>query len=782
MLFGLLSYADDITQQQALKIAQTFLSSQGSPAKAAMKGLAENLKCTHTVSAEDGQDCLYVFNAGQNGGFVIVAADDRANEVLGYSDSGYFDYGLLSSDAKNWMTGYVDEITYIRANNVTRRQSEPRSLAKSVKPLLGDIQWDQTFPYNKMCPYYDINNRCATGCVATAMAQVMYYNRWPEVGVGSHSYAPSILGGRTLTADFGATQYNWDAMSPTYDDNSSEASRDAVALLMLHCGIAVDMVYYSTSGATSIDIPKALTAYFDYDKGVAYRQRSNYNSSDWEDIIINEIDNNRPVIATGKSSSGGHCFVFDGYDEDGFIHVNWGWSGMGNGYFRTSALNPAVQGTGGYAGGYNYTQQIITGIQRPSGATHEDVEIVSTEGLVPSSDKISNGDNVDVALHGFIYNAGWQKSVFEYGLELVDSAGETVKDMATDKTYELGIGYEMEAPTTNDVNFGKLSDGAYTLYPVCRSYGSDGEWMRVRDEYVGYPNYINVNVSGDEVVFVHPDYFDLSVKDISLPSAMYSGIPTNALVHIANEGDVDYLGEIKAILLDKDTRREVAAGTKYKLDLAAGASLDMNIGATFSPSPGDYLLTVVDDDNHRIMACQDITINAAPDEDAVITMAEQLSFADNANVDKQSLDITAKLKCEQGVYGGDAYLYIFNESGAVIRGCLDPQYVFATAGETIDVHISGTFENGVPSTIYLAALVLYDGTQIKYVTPLELSTCYFRIAATTGIGMADADNGTDSKQIYDIRGQRQPVSDINSLPKGVYIVRHGTATMKIVRR
>lgn len=782
LLPGLLSFAGDVTKSQALKIARSFLRDNAAQMKVRQNVGSDDLRLVYTADDTKGRSCVYVFNAGSNAGFVLVSAEDRAAEVLGYSDTGSFDLDRMSPEMRNWMEGYVDEITYIRDNNVETAPQKSTNGGKKVAPLLGNIMWDQGAPYNNMCPDYDISSKCATGCVATAMAQVMYYHRWPETGKGSYTYAPAIMGGRTLTADFGSTHYSWDDMTPKYDSNSSEAGCDAVAELMLHCGISVSMNYSLSSGAGSDVIPYALFNYFDYDKGVAYRQRSNYSSEEWQQIIEDEIDNGRPVIATGRSSSGGHAFVFDGYDENGFVHVNWGWSGMSNGYFRTSALNPPLQGTGGSAGGYNYDQQIITGIQRPKENSCEDVELVSTEGLVPAQKTIDNGGSTDISLRGMIYNAGWKASSFEYAMLLADAQGSTVEVYRTDAAYELEVGYGFYGPLTENVKFGKLSDGDYKLYPVCRQHGSDGEWSRIRDEYVGYPNYLNVSVSGDRIAFAYPDYFDLSIDEMDSPAEIYAGVPSCTRATVVNGGDVNYLGDVMVTVYDSKTLRPVASGSKYKIDLAPGASAEVEFLDVMNLPAGDYKLAVTDDDNRIISAMREVSVKDAPAQAAVLTTAAQLSFADNENVDARSMNITARLKCDSGVFGGYVYLYIFNESGAVIRGCLDPQYLMLKSGETADVTFSGAFENGVPGTTYVAALLLYNGSTYSYIKPMESSTCVFRLAPeTTGIDSAVAGDTGVKVKIYDMNGCLRPETDTETLPKGMYIVKKGNSVRKIVK-
>ena len=770
-------HAKDITQSQAIKIAQKFLGLQ---THGGTRKVAAKLQLAYTGSNTTGQNCLYVFNSADSQGYVIVAADDQANEILGYSDTGSFPLGNMPDNLRSWIGTYIDQIRYLKRKPLKTSPAHTSwKYDKEVKPLLGNIQWNQDSPFNDQCPTYDISSRCATGCVATAMAQVMYYNRWPEQGVGSHTYAPSILNGKTLTADFANTHYAWDAMLPQYDANSSDESREAVAQLMLHCGVSVDMQYSSSSGAASLPVPQALVNYFGYDRGIAYRTRQNYSSTEWQSIIIDELDHQRPLIAMSRSSAGGHCFVFDGYDRNGLIHVNWGWGGMSNGYFRTSALTPATQGIGGADGGFNNNQYIVTGIQRPVEGTHSDIELVSSEGLVPSKSHVAQDETFDIALHGTLYNAGWQNATLYFGLVAIDSVGNQVFATSLNNPDTVEMSYMYNGLNFKDVTLGSLANGNYRLYPAARSTEDGSPWYPIRDEYVGYPNYLNVSVTNGAATFSYPDYFCLNADSVAIEPEVFAGKLTQVKAHIANTGDVNYLGEVHAQLLDAQTGRKVADGTTQKIDLAPGADIDINFIDAFSVAPGDYLLTLVDDDERHICNSQKLHIQATPDA-AVVTPAEQLAF--KGTVNKENLDITAHVKCTASYYSGYAYFFILNESGAVQRGCLDPQYFHVKEGETADVRFTGPFENGVDGTVYTATILLYDGTNYSILAPREMSTCQFTLGTETGIrdltGTALDAASLSAATIYNINGTRVQGTDLSSLPHGTYIVKANGKSFK----
>lgn len=778
-LFAFASFAKDVSQQQAQKLAGAFLlRTEGAMKAPSKKSLS--LKPVYTAVGSDGKNSFYTFNIGSGDGFIIVSADDRAYEILGYSDKGCFEYDNLSPDMKSWLESYSDQISYIRKSNVEAQAPETETGKKSVAPLLGNIQWSQDSPYNDMCPSYDLKTRCASGCVATAMAQVMYYHRWPEKGRGSNTYKPSILGGTSITADFANTTYPWNDMLPVYNAESSKASREAVALLMYHCGVAVNMEYSSSSGATSESVPFALYGYFNYDKGIAYRTRINYSNAEWENIIYDELDNARPIVALGRSSSGGHCFVFDGYDENGLVHVNWGWAGMSNGYFRTTALTPAIQGIGGSDGGYNYDQYIVTGIQPPTDGTDIDVELVSTEGLVPSKETINNGETVNIRLCGMLTNAGWRNNSVEFGLKLTDMEGNIVKVIQNDITGDIELGYQYYCPDFGSVSFGNLDEGSYVLYPVCRAKGSNGAWNRIRDSYVGYPNYIYLTVENGLQKFSYPDYFKLEVNEMTAPETVYSTVPVKVDATIVNSGDVDFFGEVKVSVVNKETKRNVASGETYKLAIKPGCSSDISLISTFSLEPGEYSLTITDDDDRHICEYRDITVMAAPEEAALVEVVERPYFSDNNNVDKNSMDLTAKIICSKGVYGGYLNVYIYNESGTVMEGCLEPQYFFANEGETVDFKFDGVFENGVPGKTYVALLLLSNGTNIQFLTPNEMSLCVFKLSEASSIGETVVENNAPAA-IYNINGQRLPSTDLKTAGKGLYIIKQGNKTMKVVK-
>ena len=354
MLLAEATMAETVDRGRARQAATTFLNNNG----AQTRGLTD-------VTLATGFSNVYVFTTENS--FVLMAADDRVQPILGYSLTGRFDYENMPDNKRAWIEGYGNEIQYAIAHQ-TRASSEVtqqwRDLVEGnpdmnratvvVAPLI-QTQWDQGYPYNMLCPGYSM-----TGCVATAMAQIMKYWNYPAHGIGSHSYSHSTYG--VLSADFQSTTYRWDKMTNTYSNlYSTNSQKQAVATLMYHCGVSVNMNYSTTaSGANTEFVAEALKCFFNYSSETVYYERSGFANSNWIAMLKSDLDLSRPILYDGIGSGGGHAFVFDGYNSDDYFHVNWGWSGTYDEYYSIDNLNPGTGGTGsGSTGIYNDYQGAV---------------------------------------------------------------------------------------------------------------------------------------------------------------------------------------------------------------------------------------------------------------------------------------------------------------------------------------------------------------------------------------------------------------------------------------
>lgn len=365
--------AQPVSRETARQAAKTFLDNNG----ASSAELAD-------VSAAAGFDHLYVFTTDKS--FVLMAADSRVQPVLGYSLNGPFETEDMPDNKRAWIQEYSDGIQYAiehqtRASAETSRHwrdlldGDPNAgRATTVVGPLIRTQWNQGSPYNLLCPSGSV-----TGCVATAMAQVMKYWNYPEHGIGSHSYVHSTYG--ELSADFQNTTYDWANMSNTYGNSSTQAQKMAVATLMYHCGVSVNMNYSpNASGAGSAIVAEALKTYFNYSSEVVYHDRSGYDDDVWIGMLKADLDLERPIWYCGSGSGGGHAFVFDGYNSNDYFHVNWGWGGYCDEYYVITNLNPGPGGIGSGSNGiYNDGQGAVIGIHPSECAANAPTNLTYTQ-------------------------------------------------------------------------------------------------------------------------------------------------------------------------------------------------------------------------------------------------------------------------------------------------------------------------------------------------------------------------------------------------------------------
>lgn len=331
---------------------------------------------------------FYVVNFNSEG-FVIVAGDDRVQPILAFSDEGAFVSENMPDHIRFFLDEYTDEIQYTIDNQqeisadiqqqwdalISESHVLPKDGNVVVGPLLGNNQWNQTKYYNNLCPADATGNaayggHAAVGCGALVMGQVMRYWRYPATGTGSHSYNSSNYG--TLSANFGATTYHYESMPyRLIVSNHPDSCVEAIATLLYHCGVAVNMNYGpSASVANSNKIVAALSTYFRYPATVQYIERGSLPSSRWLNYLKGELDEGAPFMYGGSGSYGGHVWTCDGYRDDNYFHFNWGWGGQQNGYF-------ALTNCSSY--GFNSNQAIIIGIRGPE--LPENIEELNSQNI-----------------------------------------------------------------------------------------------------------------------------------------------------------------------------------------------------------------------------------------------------------------------------------------------------------------------------------------------------------------------------------------------------------------
>lgn len=340
-------------------------------------------------SASSSEVPSYYLFTGHDGGFVIVSASKAAYPILGYSLESRMEVNNLPCGLKCILEDYCRSINRSRELGLepTAKMKNLRADAPEadviVAPLLGEIKWNQSPYYNALAP--DAANGVPIGCVATATAQIMRYWEYPERSVGYHSYYHSKFG--WLSHD-----YNYDLHWERMPKETLDKPNPDVARFNYGVAVAINMEFgYHESGAYGNDVPTALIRYYRFPKAVQYINRYNYDYQEWILMMRDELDQNHPLYYDGDGSGGGHAFVCDGYDSGDMFHINWGWGGNSDGWFRIDALDPTSLGTGGGSGGYNQDQGMVVHLAPPSSITGDNNEPIPGENNDPDIEYPTNG-------------------------------------------------------------------------------------------------------------------------------------------------------------------------------------------------------------------------------------------------------------------------------------------------------------------------------------------------------------------------------------------------------
>ena len=382
LLVSMVMTAAPISQDAARQKALQFLNERGSGVAAARGMNPVKLQLKDGPAA----DQLYVFNVGQKDGFVIVSGDDCTGDlVLGYAEKGEITAENMPANLKSWLQGYADQIQWMKEHGVKNRpvaeaRGGLRKSKASISPLL-TTKWNQLTPYNMYCPDVITNNslsKSVTGCVATATAQLMYYQATKH-GIESTTttaipsylakdgYGPWYFGntGYYGMPEKDAITIDWTKIALEAQPSTDDA-KEQVARLMEYVGAGVQMQYKHAAGggssASNESATAALVSYFGYDPDARNIYAEDYTYDGWVDALYAELSTNGPVLFGGDSPSGGHAFILEGYDHDDFFYVNWGWGGQSDGSFKLSVMNPPSQGTGGSTGGYSLDQVALVNV------------------------------------------------------------------------------------------------------------------------------------------------------------------------------------------------------------------------------------------------------------------------------------------------------------------------------------------------------------------------------------------------------------------------------------
>ena len=757
----ILAVAAPVDEQKARQLASDFLSNM-SP-HGTRSGNSELTRAVTGVA--DGNDAaIYVFNSDNS--FVIISADDRTPAVLGYSDHGVYDM-KKAPDGLKAMLGWLQ--ASVRNYSTTRGEV---SIHDAIKPLL-TTKWNQHSPYNLFCPYDEVNDApSVTGCVATAMAQIMKYHEWPSA-------------------------YDWSLMKDEYDSGDESAAAQEVAKVMKDAGESVYMKYSANGSFANADgISEAFRNTFGYSISTELVSRAYFTAQEWDELIYSNLENKMPVYYGGTAididdSKGylqgveaGHGFVVDGYDGKGLYHVNWGWGGLSDGFFLLSLLDPDNQGAGGTSGseGYTIRASAIVGI-KPVKPTEK---AVTTRRLRASSFSVVDGQTTlsrssssedfpsfktKIGIGNFI--TGSEDGTFDVGLllckgnELLSLLGsKSSEDFPKDK----GFFFNLES------KIGKgLSNGTYQLRAICRESGKE-DWVFCQ--------------------LATSCYVEAVVNDLSL---------TLAVRGIDNDGVAKFTANSKEISSDPCERRPIT----FKLNLTdqnkesnspiylwgnedpektvllAGIGSNLDPGETgdveihYTPQrSGDFTFYIsgsAEDYTESLVETFEVNVAARVPYDLNVEVALEVENADPENkVAGTALEGVAKIKNNSSeAYQDPVRIWLlkenpstgkFNSVTRLVRSADIP--VGATAEVPFEFY---DLKTDVEYALVIEMYEKKDWKEVNLVNGGIPASAIFTLVDATGIQSIQSD--APDAEVYNLNGVFMgKASDLKSLPKGLYII------------
>lgn len=819
-------WAQHRTINEAQALAREFYEQQISPLHTT-RGEAADLLWVQPISRSTEESLFYAFTT-KNAGFVIVSADERAYPILGYASEGYFCYTQLPAPLQVLLQDYERQLSELskqdkETNSPYASYPITNQFEKSVEPLLGNIRWNQDQPFNEQCPIDPTTSKATpAGCVAIAAAQIMKYHEYPPQGIGKRSYTTST-NGIAISATYEGTCYHWEQMLDDYNHGYNAEQAAAVAQLCYHVGTACRTDYcYEGSGATAKDIALALKQNFGYDDNLEYIDRTYFTEPDWEALLRTELDAGRPILHFGEGPEGGHAFVCDGYNRLGMFHYNWGWGGMSDGYFHSSALSPSMLGIGSGAGNYNYLQSALTQIQPPTEHSSHVAHLHLSKALIPGASHILLGQETKVT--AAFYNCGLRSFTGEAAIALYKENHEEPIHILTSKKLtripELtggtsGSAFKFTIPDT-------LTNGTYHLYLVHKEENTI-EYVKMRAP-VNHPNYL-VLTKYDTYATINKPTFSSKLSLVAKPkptSALYHNRKATFSITVRNDGEefYSYLG----ILLQKRNSTElirqyvgvmltrIPKGTTRTLTYSTDA-IEVEAGAydivavcDSTNNTANYLTPIGPDE----LMVTEATIKTEP------FLAENFILTDEVTIknDKgssfieagQIFTISAPLTNKGGYADGKFSALIFNRSGEMIGNSNIAELSLET-NEKKELQIAHRLNEAVGQ--YGIILASVSGINATEIYPSQYNRSTFWLIAASNVNSPNQENeiclwGTQKKihieapysiiqiRISDLAGRGVHLANIydtsttidtHSWPAQTYVVEvittYGTSTYKV---
>ena len=662
------------------------------------------------MPARKDMAALYLFDTGS--ATMIVSANDVAKPLLGWADNGEITERNMAPGLRYWLDFYAAQIEWAVNNNVATVQSAASESRAAVSPLI-KTTWNQSAPYNNDCPEFS-GSRSYTGCVATAMAQAMYFYQWPvKAQGGTVSYTSQYPSSqdpefeKSISYNFDNATFDWSDMLLNYvpasgsqaaNYNSTQAA--AVAELMYACGVSVQMAYSTQeSGAASVAIAPALYKYFNYAPTAIMPQRSFYTDEDWEALVYNELAQGNPVLYGGQSIDGGHQFICDGY-QNGYYHFNWGWSGQSDGYYLLSALDPESQGAGGSTSGFNFDQDICIGLKTSATAPQYLICCSGnfmTEGLLDNEEEglysqtVSLGTELTIVSSNYFANFGCRAAEGKFGVLLTAADGSTTKLYATTSSIDV-----VEKATVSSYTVtlpSSLSAGTYDMTPIFLPEG-ESDPINVICPPSGVQS-LTLTVEGSEATIGVGTAPQVTVSKASFKSEVYDGSYFSLDFTVANQGSTDYYGTWSAVLL-QDNEEEALTEQLVPVSLSAGQTETFNLVGMFTSVSGqalqgEYQVVFVDATTNNVIEPQTtLTVNVNAEQYTEPQLSVSLTLDQSAqDIDASSIKFKGTVECTSGYFSGQLTLAIFGNGSSTSIYTTYTDFLFVGEGQstTFDLNV-----------------------------------------------------------------------------------------------
>ena len=732
MLAALMMTATQFTQEQAKHAAEQFVKQKvGKNASISeIKSLPIN-QARLSATSNDGEVTAYAVNLDNNDGFVLVIGNDQSHDILGYCDHGTFNEQQMPPNMRLWLEKYLSCARGVKDMNTARSlRSAPGVPTKTpIAPLLKS-KWNQDSPYNDQCPELNEGQHCATGCTNTAMAQVMFYHKWPTGATAAiPGYTPDNSGGThfpTLPA-LEPTTFDWSKMLPTYEHGGDGTE---VARFFKYLGTASLTDYGKESSATGYNALQAIIKYFDYDASASTVWRCQRSYQEWIDMLYAELKAKRPVMFSGTATDGAHSFVVDGYLEDDYFHVNWGWGGFSDGFYRVLLMDPNEQGIGGSPNNdkYSIDQVAFFGVKPNGGgaATPPRLAVLKNWLYYDAQGNSSFDGQCQESTSPYFDNSGYLVYVgmqshyfntvtgdFELGCRLVKDDGSVTKDYPWEQSAKFipNSGYydHKKDLYIDPVADPQLTDGDYKMYFISKlktsdtwqlNEGSENHYMLIHLDHAH--NSLTAKAVSNEA--------ELSVEEVKFETPTPTvGKLCELTVTIKNDGPIAYHGDLGI------SKKEGGWLDAKGCDVEPGQSISLSL--SFKPQKaGELNYTIKEEINVLYTGTLNVAENNS-DSNCDLTITHQVTNAEGTEIaaPRAKLDLTVTNNSDNDYYGA-IYVYCFSYTGdeAEIEHTSSPETI--PAHQTVVLHReSPDLAEGVQyrfSTMYIK-----NGAQIEQDIP-----------------------------------------------------------------